>query len=277
MYTAGERFLLAFHAQLPGVTATAFGGVPVRYRGQELASSYEVLAQAVPFFDGPATVLDLGCGNGHLLAMLARARPMLGLIGVDFSVAELGAARCATASFVGARAQQLPLREASCDAVLSHMALMLMDDVGQVLREVARVLKPGGVVAAVVGGGIPPDSPAFAAYVELLRRHLATLPEVPPRIGNKAFYSEESVRSLFAEQFIDLAVEPVLLQELLAPAEAWTSFERMYDLHHLPMPSRRELRDEYLEAVRPLVGADGRLSFPRQLRFIRARRGSGSP
>lgn len=272
MYTAGEKFLLTFHAHLPGVTAAAFGGVPVKYRGRELPSSYEVLAQAVPLFEGSATVVDVGCGNGHLLASLARARPTLTLVGVDFSLAELSASKCATASFVAARAQQLPLCEASCDVVLSHMALMLMSDAARVLREIARVLKPAGVVAAVVGGGSRPHSPAFTAYIDLLRRHLATLPEPPPRIGEKAFYSEDGIRSLFVEQFTEVVIEPVFLEELLTPRLAWTSFERMYDLHHLSMRSRRELETEYLEAVRPLVGPDGRLSFLQQLRFVRAKR-----
>ena len=110
------------------------------------------------------------------------------------------------------------------------------------------------------------------AYVEILRRHLAVLPEPPPRISDRAFYSNEGIRAVFAEQYADLAIEPILLDERLTPEATWGSFARMYDLYHLSQQSRLKIRDEYLGAVQSMIGPDGRLAFPQQLRCIRAHR-----
>ena len=45
----------------------------------------------------------------------------------------------------------LDLPSASVDYLVSHMALMLMDDIEQVVREMRRVLRPGGQFGAIVG------------------------------------------------------------------------------------------------------------------------------
>src|SRR4030095_12996983 len=92
------------------------------------------------------TVLDLGCGEGPLLRYVLRRD--VRYIGVDFSAASLAAARqhfgATAAAFVEADAGQMPLPAASCDVVLSHMALHIMTPVEPVLFEVSRVLKPHG-------------------------------------------------------------------------------------------------------------------------------------
>ncbi len=50
-----------------------------------------------------------------------------------------------------AEAQKIPLGDASADAVLCHMALMLMLPIEPVIGEIHRVLAPGGIFAAVSG------------------------------------------------------------------------------------------------------------------------------
>lgn len=271
MYSDGERFLLDFHQRQPGVTAQALGGLPVSFRGRQLASSYAVLAQSLP--SGAAlTVLDVGCGNGHLLGLLAQAHPASRLLGVDFSPGELqAAAPPVRARVAAARAQALPLRDASVDAVLSHLALMLMNDPGQVVQDIARVLVPAGVLAAVVGGPRPP-SPAFDTYLTLLRRHLAALPVPAPRLGDGTFFKDDATRELLAPHFTDVAIDPVTLEERLTPEAAWSGYERMYDLYHLAPGARDAIRQEYLSAVRTHLDADGLLAIPQQLRCIQARR-----
>lgn len=271
MYSDGERFLLDFHQRQPGVTAHAFGHLPAIVRGERLASSYAVLLQALPA-GCAGTVLDIGCGNGHLLALLARAHPASRRLGVDFSLGELRAAPAAAQGrLVAARAQALPLRDASVDAVLSHMALMLMNDAPRVMQDIARVLVPGGVLGAVVGGPRPP-SPAFDTYLAILRRHLAALPAPAPRLGDGLFHKDDTARDLLAPHFTGIAIDPVTLQERLAPEAAWAGYERMYDLYFLTPPARDAIRQEYLAAVRAHVEADGLLTIPLQLRCIRARR-----
>lgn len=271
MYSDGERFLLDFHQRQPGVTAHVFADLPATFRGQRLASSYAVLLQALPA-GSTHTVLDIGCGNGHLLALLAQAHPASRLVGVDFSLGELRAAPgVAQGRLVAARAQALPLRDGSVGAVLSHLALMLMNDAPRVMQDIARVLVPGGVLAAMVGGPRPP-SPAFDTYLAILRRHLAALPAPAPRLGDGAFYKDDTTRDLLAPHFTDIAIDPVTLQERLTPEATWAGYERMYDLYHLTPAARDAIRHEYLSAVRVHVDADGLLAIPQQLRCIQARR-----
>ena len=94
------------------------------------------------------TVLDLGCGEGSLLRYITQRA--VRYIGVDFSAESIVAARqqfgATEAEFVEADAGDMPLPDASCDVVLSHMVLHIMNPVEPVLSEVARVLKPNGTL-----------------------------------------------------------------------------------------------------------------------------------
>ena len=127
-----------------------------RFAGQRLSlfeqcclengtTSFEALVTAAELRP-QQTVVELGCGEGPLLRYLLRSD--VRYIGVDFSAASLAAARrqfgATAAAFVEADAGQMPLPDASCDVVLSHMALHIMTPVEPVLCEVARVLKPHG-------------------------------------------------------------------------------------------------------------------------------------
>lgn len=84
------------------------------------------------------------------------------MVGIDLSERELARARTrpelADADLRLGRAQRLPFAEDSFDAVVSHMALMLVSEVDQVVAEAARVLRPGGRFAVVVGARDAPRS-----------------------------------------------------------------------------------------------------------------------
>src|SRR5215471_9055288 len=108
-------------------------------------TSFEVLVTAAALRP-QQTVVELGCGEGPLLRYLLRCD--VRYIGVDFSAASLAAARqqygATAAAFVEADAGYMPLSDSSCDVVLSHMALHIMQSVEPVLCEVTRVLKLNG-------------------------------------------------------------------------------------------------------------------------------------
>jgi SAM-dependent methyltransferase len=125
-----------------------------RARRPDGRSSYAWLADQAP----SGAVLDLACGDGPLLALLIErgAHPE----GLDRSAAELShaARRVPGARLHEADAHSLPFPDGSFDAVLSHMALMLIPDGDQVAREIVRVSKRGAVFAGVVGAGVDRDS-----------------------------------------------------------------------------------------------------------------------
>jgi len=92
-------------------------------------------------------VLDLACGTGDLVDG-ARARGAR-VIGADFSREMLRGARTREtgASFVQADAQDLPLPDATMRVVTCGFALRNFASLDVALREMARVLAPGGRIA----------------------------------------------------------------------------------------------------------------------------------
>ena len=98
------------------------------------------------------TVLDLGSGAGaDVLISARRVGPTGKAIGLDMTdeMLELARANAAEAGvenveFVKGYIEELPLADESVDVVISNCVINLSADKGRVLREVARVLRPGG-------------------------------------------------------------------------------------------------------------------------------------
>ena len=103
----------------------------------------------------PAVVADLGCSTGYLLEDLRRDRPKAQLIGVDVVAAGLVKAHEAVpeAALLLADVCDLPLPDDSLDAAVSANMLEHVEDDVAALREVHRILKPGGTAAFVVPFG----------------------------------------------------------------------------------------------------------------------------
>jgi arsenite methyltransferase len=98
------------------------------------------------------TVLDLGSGAGaDVLISARRVAPRGRAIGLDMTdeMLELARANAAAAGvhnveFVKGYLEDMPLADASVDVVISNCVINLSGDKPQVLREAARVLRPGG-------------------------------------------------------------------------------------------------------------------------------------
>lgn len=115
-------------------------------------------------------VLELGCGTGVFLPSLAAAVGPAGqVVGLDHNPGFLEEARqrveaagaSAVVSFEAADAMRLPYPAASFDAVHVERVLMHLEDPDAALREVRRVLKPGGrfVAAEPDSSGVRTDHP----------------------------------------------------------------------------------------------------------------------
>jgi SAM-dependent methyltransferase len=117
-------------------------------------------------------VLDVACGTGVLAREAVRRVGATGHVaGLDLTPGMLAVARRVAPSVdlrEGA-ADALPWPDASFDAVVSQFGLMFFPDRERALREMLRVLVPGGRLAVAVWGALA-DTPAFADEVAVIER-----------------------------------------------------------------------------------------------------------
>ncbi len=105
------------------------------------AKADHVLGLANSLSGRPARVLDIGCGDGALIARLAASRPQWEFAGVEIAerAVELARARCPDAEIAIYDGAALPFEAATFElAILSHVLEHVTDPVA-VLREAARV------------------------------------------------------------------------------------------------------------------------------------------
>lgn len=100
-------------------------------------------------FEGARTLLDVGCGIGAFGRY--RPDPDMRIWGVDHDDGALAqAAQYEEVAQVDLESDALPFADASFDGVLAKDVLEHLQAPGRLVREIVRVLRPGGVVVASV-------------------------------------------------------------------------------------------------------------------------------
>ncbi|GAA4482216.1 methyltransferase domain-containing protein [Actinoallomurus oryzae] len=106
-------------------------------------------------------VLDIGCGNGQTTRLAALRAPRGSAVGFDISAPMLERARALTAAegvtnveFVEGDAQIYAFAENSFDAVISRFGLTFFDDPYAAMVNIARGLRSGGRLSAIVHGDV---------------------------------------------------------------------------------------------------------------------------
>lgn len=118
-------------------------------------------------------VLDVACGTGVVAReALARVGPQGKVAGLDVNAAMLAVAsrRASQVEWTEGRAESLPFEDRAFDAVLCQFGLMFFEDRVAALREMSRVLVPGGRIAIAVWESLEHNI-GFAKLVSLLDRH----------------------------------------------------------------------------------------------------------
>jgi demethylmenaquinone methyltransferase/2-methoxy-6-polyprenyl-1,4-benzoquinol methylase len=164
-----------------------FSGLPRRYDALSAALSFwqdprwrRALVAALAPADGER-VLDVATGTGMVAAeLLARAR--CSVVGIDQSAEMLAGARArfagpsgagdagpgsgapgASVELVEGQAEELPFADDTFDGLTVTYLLRYVDDPRATVRELARVVRPGGRMASLEFG-VPPWPPAYLAW-----------------------------------------------------------------------------------------------------------------
>jgi ubiquinone/menaquinone biosynthesis C-methylase UbiE/pimeloyl-ACP methyl ester carboxylesterase len=206
-------------------------------------------------------VLDVACGTGIVTRLAAdRVGPEGSVAGLDPNPAMLAVAREAVSgeapiAWHQAPAEKIPLEDERFDVVLCGMGLQFFSDRAVGLREIRRVLVPGGRFVANVPGPTPPPLEAMA---EGLGRHVS--PE-SARFVHAVFslHDTDEVRALAdAAGFsrVEVRAEETAL-ELGAPGEFLWNY-----VHSTPLASavakltaevRAALEREFVQACTPFL------------------------
>ncbi len=153
-------------------SADAYDRFVGRY-GPQLAAALVEFAGVEP----EIRALDVGCGPGALTAALVERLGAAHVSAADPSepFAEACRARLPGVEVVVAGAEALPFPDGAFDAALSQLVVNFMHDAEAGVRELARVTRPGGVVASCVWD--------YAGEMTLLRAFWDAAREVDPERG----------------------------------------------------------------------------------------------
>ena len=196
--------------------------------------------------DGGQRVLDVGCGSGVLTEELARRVGAEQVSGVDPSpLLEACAERVPGAELKQGAAEALPWPDDSFDAAVAQLVIHFMEDSAAGVGEMARVTRPGGVVAAC--------SWDFGGGMEVLRVYWEAARELDDDLsGERAFGKLEELDALWRE----LGFEEVEAGPLEVSTE-YEDFDELWDSfllgvgpagrYAVSLPPERQdaLREEY--------------------------------
>jgi ubiquinone/menaquinone biosynthesis C-methylase UbiE len=210
-------------------------------------------------------VLDVGCGNGAFTEVLiARCSPAE-VTAIDPSEGQLSYARTRPgtrlAQFRLGDAQALPFPDRNFDAATMALVITFVSDPAKAVAEMARVVRPGGLVATymwdIAGGGIP------VAPVQAAMESIGFA--APSRPGAAA-----SKRDVMQSLWENAGLQTIETRVIRIPV-AFANFDDFWDSNTVPVgpggqaisalsASDKERLKSRLRQQLP-IGADGRIAY----------------
>ncbi len=226
-----------------------------------------------PYAEG--RLLDVACGTGVLARELARRVGPGRVCGLDRNEGMLAVGRrlVPDIDWRNGRAEELPFASGECAAVGSQFGLMFFEDRARALREMWRVLAPGGRLAVAVWGPLS-DTPGYRAMVNLLRslfgNEIADELTAPFCLGNVSLLRDllhsADIPDPTIETVVGTARFPSIESWIHTDVKGWTLADRIdeeqYELLKRRAPAA--LADHAL--------ADGRVEFASPAHIVSARK-----
>lgn len=166
-------------------------------------------------------IIDLGCGEGIALEKLERSFPEKKIMGIDLEIENIEICRENGLTAIYADVCELPIYSGSFDACLCIDMLEHLKDPAQSVREIARILKPGGRLVAVV----PHDRNFFLARLACLM-----FKEAFYDVGHQRQWRPNDLANLLTSQGLTVKARRNL------PFILWQT-----SLHHLIVADKSEL------------------------------------
>ncbi len=211
------------------------------------------------------TVLDVACGTG-VLAREASARTGTNgsVTGLDVNDGMLAVARRRAPHIDWQRgsAEALPFDDGRFDAVISQFGLMFFEDRTGALKQMQRVLRPGGRMAVAVWDSLD-NTPGYAAMADMLRRlfgqEIADALYAPYCLGDTAalleLFSDAAIADAECQSHAGEATFPSLDAWIHTDVKGWTLADLINDQQYA------ELQREAKTALAEFVQDDGTVKF----------------
>lgn len=203
--------------------------------------------------------LDAGCGGGGAASLAAGLGAAV--TGLDASEALLAIARerVPAGSFIHGDLEKLPFPDGTFDAALAANSVIFAEDIPQAVRELRRVLRPGGRVA-ITSWGKPEECEMRAIFAGVG----AVLPKSPGGGGPFAWSADGALAGLLAQAGLTILGEgPSVCDFHYADLNSlWRAQASSGNYQPaLNLVGADRLRQIVAEAVRPLTHTDGTITL----------------
>ncbi len=215
-----------------------------------------------------ARVLDLCCGPANVSEALLNAG--FSVVGADFSPKMLVHARMRlpNGEFVEADAQDLPFDDEDFGIVVCNFGIMHIPDQTQALREIRRILKPGGRFIMTSWCG-PDVSPVFQVFYGSVQEHGDPSVKLPDSPDFHQYANDETASTLLADAGLTVETRRVIecCWILDSPEALAEIFHRGaprggYLLTQQPDDARRAIKAAVTRKVRERFADSGKWRVP---------------